>query len=78
MSLWTTMDDTQCFFHNESVRDDVTPIPDRIMQKTGLWSSGSSGSQDNTAWRVQHTTNHCKPDGELTTKLPTRVETVYY
>ena len=57
MNLWRIMDDTQCFFHNESVGDDVTPVSDRIMQKTGLCSSGGNGSQDRTAGMAQHTTN---------------------
>ena len=57
MSLWRIMDDTQCFFHNESVGDDVTPVPDRIMEKTGFCSSGGQGSQDSTATEWQHTTN---------------------
>ena len=49
MSLWRTTDNIQCFFHNEIGGDDVTPVPDRIMQKTGLCSSGGNGSQDSTA-----------------------------
>ena len=57
MSLWRTTDNILCFFHNEICGDDVTPVPDRIMEKTGFRSSGGDGSQNRTAGMAQHTTN---------------------
>jgi len=51
--------------HNEICGDEATPVPDRIMKKTGLCSSGGQGSQDRTAGMAQHTANQGKPVGEL-------------
>ncbi len=68
----------QCFFHNESGRDDVTPAPDRIMQKTGLCSSGGKGSQGMAATAWQHTTNQPKPVDKVAQGDGTGVKIVYY
>jgi len=50
--------------------DDVTLVPDRIMEKRGFCSSGGDGSQDSTATGRQNTTNQPKPVGELDTIPP--------
>jgi len=49
--------------------DDVTPVPDRIMEKTRLCSSGGKGSQDRKTRAWQSTTNQTKPVAKVSTKL---------
>ena len=40
--------------------DDQTHLTDRIMQKTGLWSSGGKGSDDSKSPTVHHITTDPK------------------